>query len=389
MKNNFLLKTIVLLIIPAFMLVSCKEDQKQMPPTQVSVVPVLQQDVPLTHEFIGQTYGIYDIPIRARVQGFLEGIHFQEGSQVKKGELLYTIDDQTYKAKVAARLSEIAEAKTALVKARSDLNRYKPLAEANAVSQSDLDNAVAQFDAAKAQVDAAEANYNIAKIELGYCKVYSPINGIIGKTKAKVGEFVGQSPNPVILNTVSDVNSVNVEFFLPESQYLRLARSLEESVDTENRPPEEDGKYLELILADGVVFEHKGEVVFIDREVNPSTGSILIQARFPNPQSLIRPGQYAKVRAHINNLKNALLVPQSCVTEIQGQYSVYTVSDSSTIQTVQVSPGPKYKDFWVIKSGLKPNDKVVLDGIQKVRNGMKVVTKEVEYTSKVEQDQKQ
>jgi len=388
MKISILLKPIVLFFFVAMLFTACKEEQKQMPPTQVTVVSVLQQDVPITHEFIGQTYGIYDIPIRARVQGFLEGIYFEEGSRVKKGDHLYTIDEQPYKAKVAARISEIAEAKTALVKAENDLNRYKPLAEANAVSQSDLDNAVAQYEAAKANVDAANANYDLAKIELGYCQINSPISGIIGKTKAKVGEFVGQNPNPVILNTVSDISSVNVEFFLPESQYLQLARGLRKKIES-GEGKENDGKFLELVLADGSVFDHKGSVVFVDREVNPSTGSLLIQARFPNPESLIRPGQYAKVRANINDIKDALLVPQACVSELQGQFSVYTLSDSSTIQTVQITPGPKYHDYWVIVAGLKASDKVVLNGIQKVKNGMKVDAKEVEYTSKLKQDQKQ
>jgi len=390
MKISSLSKLLVLFLFVAMLFTACKEEQKQMPPTQVTVVNVIQQDVPLKHEFIGQTYGIFDIPIRARVQGFLEGIHFQAGSRVKKGDHLYTIDEQPYKAQVAARLSEIAEAKTGLVKAENDLKRYKPLAEANAVSQSDLDNAIAQYEAAKAHVAAAEANYELAEIELGYCKIYSPINGFIGKTEAKVGEFVGQNPNPVILNTVSDVSSVNVEFFLPEAQYLALAREIIGlSAEGENPNKTDEKSYLELILSDGSIFDQKGEFVFIDREVNPSTGSLLVQSRFPNPNSLIRPGQYGRVRVHIDDLKNALLVPQACVTELQGQYSVSVVSDSSTIKTVQITPGPKYNDLWVIKDGLQPNDKVVFEGIQKVRNGMKVVAKEVEYTSKVEQDQKQ
>jgi membrane fusion protein (multidrug efflux system) len=389
MKMRKITRSIVWLLALAMLFVSCKEEQKQMPPTQVSVVNVIQKDVPLKHDFIGQTYGIFDIPIRARVQGFLEGIHFQEGSRVKKGDHLYTIDEQPYKAQLAARLSEVAEAKTGLVKAENDLNRYKPLAEANAVSKSDLDNAVAQYEAAKAQVAAAQANYELAEIELGYCKIYSPINGFIGKTNAKVGEFVGQSPNPVILNTVSDVSSVNVEFFLPEAQYLALARELI-AIRTNQGNDGKNGnkRQLELILSDGSVFDHKGEFVFIDREVNPSTGSLLVQSRFPNPNSLIRPGQYGRVRVHIDDLENALLVPQACVTELQGQFSVSVLTDSSSIQTVQITPGPKYNDLWVIKDGLQPNDKVVLDGIQKVRNGMKVMAKEVEYTSKVEQDQK-
>lgn len=382
MKVVYRMKALSLLVLSVLLLSSCAEENKQKPIPNVSVVTVLQKDVPIIHEFVGQTYGMYDIPIRARVQGFLEGIHFREGSQVKKGDHLYSIDPQAYRADVAGRLSEIAEAKTGLVKAENDLNRYRPLAEANAVSQSDLDNAIAEYEAAIAQVHAAEAYYEIAEIELGYTEMYSPIDGIIGKTEAKVGEFVGQNPNPVILNTVSDVSSVNVEFFIPEAQYLELARAFVGYLEKNRAPTDDDDKYFELVLADGKVFEHKGEVVFVDREVNSTTGSILVQARFPNPQSIIRPGQYAKVLAHLNSLKGALLIPQSCVMELQGQYSVYIVDENSVVQTVQVKAGPQIDDYWVILEGLSPNDKVVFEGLQKVGNGIPVTFKEVNYESK-------
>lgn len=382
MNFNNHLKTLAILIALVVVFTSCKEEKKELPATHVTVVNVLQKDVPIIHEFVGQTYGIYDIPIRARVQGFLEGIHFKEGFQVKKGDHLYSIDPQSYRADVAGRLSEIAEAKTGLVKAENDLNRYRPLAEANAVSQSDLDNAIAEFDAAKAQVAAAEANYEIAEIELGYTEMYSPIDGIIGKTKAKVGEFVGQNPNPVILNTVSDVSSVNVEFYIPEAQYLELARAFAGYIEEYRTPTDDDDKYFELVLADGKIFEHKGEVVFVDREVNSTTGSILVQARFPNPQFIIRPGQYAKVLAHLNSIKGALLIPQSCVMELQGQYSVYIVDENSVVQTVQVKVGPQIDDYWVILDGLSSSDKVVFEGVQKIGNGMPVTYNEVSYESK-------
>jgi len=375
-KKLFFFSSIILLMV------SCKEQEvKKAPPIQVTVVSVLQKDVPLFREYVGQTYGVFDIPIRARVQGFLEGIHFLEGTKVHKGDHLYSIDAQPYQAKVAAQLSEIAQAKTLLVKAENDLNRYRPLAEANAVSQADLDNAVAQFDAAKAQVDAADANYHLAEIELGYTEIYSPIDGIIGKTNAKVGEFVGQNPNPVILNTVSDVSSINVEFFLNEAEYLTFTK--EYIKKNEKIVQEEDkGENLELILADGSVFPYKGHIVFIDREVNSSTGSILVQARFLNPNSLLRPGQYAKVKVQITTLKDALLVPQSTVMELQGQYSVFAVGDSNKVQRMQVKVGSKDADYWVIKEGLKVTDKIILGGIQKVRNGAIVDPKEVEYKSK-------
>ncbi len=365
-----------------------KEGPRAIPPVPVTYVNVLQQDVTIYTDFIGQTFGIYDIPIRARVQGFLEGIHFQEGELVKKGQLLYTVDAQPYKAKQAAGLSEVAQAKTALVKAESDLARYKPLAQANAVSQSDLDNAVAHYDAAKAQVAAAEANLRLAEIELGYTRIYSPIDGIIGKTQAKVGEFVGQNPNPVILNTVSDVSSVNVEFFLTESQYLYMAREFQQIAKNDSLM-KEDPRALKLILADGTEFEYPGHVVFMDREVNPTTGTLLVQARFPNPEGLVRPGQFAKIHAQARIIKDALLIPQACVTEIQGQFSVFTVSDSAQAQRVTVEVGNRIDDLWVINKGLVKTDKVILDGIQKVRNGAKVIGKEVPFVSKSGQPQNQ
>jgi len=383
MKNEKLLaKGLFLFFVAMLLMTSCKEQEvKQAPPTQVSVVSVIQKDVPVFKEYVGQTYGVFDIPIRARVQGFLEGIHFDEGTKVHKGDRLYSIDPQSYKAQVAASLSDIAQAKTLLVKAENDLNRYRPLAEANAVSQSDLDNAVASYEAAKAEVAAAEANYDIAEIELGYTVIYSPIDGIIGKTKAKVGEFVGQNPNPVILNTVSDVSSINVEFFLNEAEYLTFAKEFIQNKKT--APRQETRKdNIELILADGSVFSEKGYIVFIDREVNAFTGSILVQARFSNPNSLLRPGQYAKVKVQITTLENALLVPQACVMELQGQHSLFIVNSNNEVKRIQVTTGIKIDDFWVIKEGLKPTDQVVLDGIQKVRNGAVVEAKKVDYQSK-------
>lgn len=360
-----------------------KEAPKASHPIPVTVVSVMQKDVTIYTDFIGQTFGIYDIPIRSRVQGFLEGIHFQEGELVKKGQLLYTVDAQPYKARQAAGLSEVAQAKTALVKAENDLNRYKPLAQANAVSQSDLDNAVAHYDAARAQVAAADANLKLAEIELGYTLIYSPIDGIIGKTQAKVGEFVGQNPNPIILNTVSDVSSFNVEFFLTESQYLYMARELQLAAKNDNKPDE--SRALKLILADGTEFEYPGKVVFMDREVNPTTGTLLVQARFPNPEGLVRPGQFAKVHARSRIIDDALMVPQASVTEIQGQFSIFIVNDSSQAQKVVVEVGNRIDDLWIINKGLKNLDKVILDGIQKVRNGVTVLATEVSADHKTSQ----
>jgi membrane fusion protein (multidrug efflux system) len=344
------MKTITLNVLCIFLLLffacSKKEDQQKQPqPPDITVVVTTAQEVPIYQEFVGQTHGLKDIAIRARIEGFLEGIHFEEGSRIKKGILLYTLESQQFEADVAAKMSRVAEAQTMLAKAESDLNRIKPLAEEKAVSESDLDAAVAQHKASIESVKASQANLRASKIQLGYTKIYSPISGIIGKTKAKVGDFVGRSPNPVILNTVSRIDTVLVEFFITETQYLRIARYyLSGDAPTDNTREAN----LELILADGSLYGYKGKVDFIDREVDPTTGSMLLQASFPNPDEILRPGQFAKVKALVTVVKDGILIPQRCVMELQGLYSVYVVGDGDKVQTREVKVGPKIKQFWLI-----------------------------------------
>ena len=366
---------------------SCNEKkQKAPPPLSISVVKVMQEDVPIYQEFIGQVYGQFDIPIRARVSGFLDAIHFDEGRWVTKDQLLYTVDPQPLEAKVAGEMSTLAEAKTQLAKSLSDLNRIAPLAKINAVSKSDLVAAQAEYDASVSYVQAVESSVRLANINLGYCWIKSPIAGLIGKTEAKVGEYVGQDPNPVILNVVSTIDTVHVEFFLVESDYLGIAREFIESerqkqdanyIREENR----EGK-LKLILSDGSTFKYNGKINFVDRQVNPETGSLLIQAAFPNPDYLLRPGQYAKVRAKMDIVKNAMVIPQRCVMELQGTHSVYVVSDSNKVETRQITTGHKFDDYWIITKGLKANEKVVIDALQKVKSGMTVAAKDTTFVSK-------
>ena len=199
-----------------------------MPPMELQVYEIKAESVPLYEEFVGQVYGEKDIPIRARVEGFLQGIHFKEGQRVDQGQLLYTIDPEPFQEKVAAETSKVSEAQTMLVQAESDLRRIEPLAEMSAVSQQELTMAVSTRDAAESNLEAAKANLNIAKINLGYCQMYSPIEGIIGKTNAREGEFVGKDPNPVILNTVSQLRNIRFQFFLSENDYLKIAREYTE-----------------------------------------------------------------------------------------------------------------------------------------------------------------
>lgn len=383
------MKTIKL-ILPCMLfllLFSCSkkdEQQAQAPPSQVTVVVTQAKDVPIYQEFVGQIYGFKDIAIRARVEGFLEGIHFEEGSRVEKGALLYTLESQPFEADVAAKMSRVAEANTMLAKAKSDLDRIEPLAKVKAVSESDLDSAVAQYEASIESVNAAKANLRASNIQLGYTRIYSPITGIIGKTNAKVGDFVGRSPNPVILNTVSRIDTVLVEFFITETQYLQLARQFSSEVESAARKSRKEN--LELILADGSLYDHKGKPEFIDRNVDPTTGAILVQASFPNPQELLRPGQYAKVKALVTVVKDGILIPQRCVVELQGMYSVYVVGDGDKVQTRGVKAGPKIKQFWLITEGLKPGERIVYEGLQRVKEGV-VVKPTVKDIKSTEQKQ--
>jgi membrane fusion protein (multidrug efflux system) len=348
-------------------------NQEQPAAASIPDIPVYlteARDVPVYQEFVGQIYGFKDIAIRARVEGFLEGVHFREGSHVKQGALLYTLESQPFEADVAAKLSKVAEAKTLLAKAESDLARIRPLAEQKAVSASDLDSAVAIHEAAQASLEAAEANLRAARIQLGYTKISSPIAGIIGKTKAKVGDFVGRSPNPLILNVVSRIDTILVEFFITETQYLQLMRRVRESPASREEAQRE--AELALILADGSLYEHKGRFEFVDREVDPNTGAILIQASFPNPDELIRPGQFARIKIEVAVAEDGILIPQRCVTELQGLYRVFVVNSENVVELRDINVGPKVADFWLILEGLEPGEKVVYEGLQRMRPGIQV-----------------
>ena len=376
-------RAVVLATCCCLLLFACSEQEKAppAPPPEVSVVETKAADVPLFLEFVGETSGVKDITIRARVEGFLEGLHFQEGSVVKKGDLLYTLESQPFEEKVAARMSSVAEVNTNLAKNKGDLDRYIPLAKINAVSKSDLDAAQAAYDASLSSLEAANANLRAAKIELSYTKIHSPIDGIIGKTQAKVGDFVGKEPSPVILNTVSQVDTILVTFFITETQYLAFTRYKAKN-DTAERAKDGSDKF-ELILVDGSLYGHKGRLDFVDREVDTTTGSMLVQATFPNPEQLLRPGLFTKVRIKMQVVKDAIMIPQRCVMEIQGLHNVFVVDSNNTIQSRDVKVGEKVGSSWMITEGLKPGEKVVYEGLQRVKEGVivKATAAQIEPTA--------
>lgn len=378
------MKKVYFLLLLSAIIFSCNKGDKQqaMPPQPFEVYEIQAKSVPIYEEFVGQIYGEKDIPIRARVEGFLEGIHFDEGERVKKGQLLYSIDPDPFQEKVVAEESKVSEAQTVLVQAESDLRRIEPLAAMDAVSQQELDMSVSKRDAAQSSLEAAKANLNIAKINKGYCQMYAPIEGIIGKTNAREGEFVGKDPNPVILNTVSQLSSIRVQFFLTEPDYLKIARAYLTAEEMEMRRVEGDDRAeLELILADGSLYDQKGEVDFIDRNIDSSTGSILVQATFPNPQRLIRPGQFARVRIRVREDENSIVIPQKCAKELQGQFSVMFVNNENVLESKTVEVTDKVGEFYIIKEGLNNGDKIILEGIQKARSGMEIIPQVTEFVS--------
>ena len=361
---------------------SCGKDKNiGIQPQPFQVYEIQTKSVPIYEEFVGQVFGEKDIPIRARVEGFLTGIHFKEGEKVKKGQLLYSIDPDPFQQNVAEKTSLLAQEQTILVQTQNDLARIEPLAAMSAVSEQELDMTMARRDAAISSVEAAQANLNIAKINLGYAKMYAPIDGIIGKTLAREGEFVGKDPNPVILNTVSLLSSVRVQFFLTEKDYLKVAKQYVGNTNNKVERNEDDKVELQLILADGELYPQKGKVDFIDRNVDSETGSILVQATFPNPERLIRPGQFARVKIRVREANDAILIPQKCAKELQGQYSVIFVNNQNILESKQVVVTDKIGEFYVVEAGLKSGDKIILEGLQKARSGMEIIPEVTEFVS--------
>ena len=345
-----------------------------MPPMEVAVAEVQPRDIPIYLDMIGQTLGSVDIPIRARVDGVLEEIHFLEGRDVTKGQLLYVIDPTPYRAQVVEARGRLAEAETRLAKARSDLERIRPLAEMDAVSKQDLDAAVAQFEAAQGALQAAKAQVEQAEIQLGYTRIKAPVDGLIGITQAKVGEYVGRSPNPVVLNIVSQTDPIRVRFSINEREYLRFRREFASNIRAgdDDRP---QAKELLLILSDDTVHDHPGHIVSFDAAIDSTTGTLTLEADFPNPERIVLPGQFARVRGTLQEREAALAVPQRAVMETQGIFQLAVVGDDGTVDLRQVQMGPRVDDQWIVESGLEPGERVALEGLQRMRPGIKVVPK--------------
>jgi len=362
------------LVALALLLGGCapKAQASPPPPPDVVVAQVLQRDVPIYIEAIGQTRGSTEIEIRARVEGFLESVDFEEGTMVQKGQLLYTIDPLPFEAALARAKAGLAQAAADLARAHQDVVRYEPLVAKNAISREEYETAVAIEQAASAAEDAAEAVVQSAEIDLGYTRVLAPVDGLVGKTEVHPGALVSRVAS-TLLTQISTIDPIRARITLSEREYLYYARRAE----SEGRGGEPPKALFELILADGTIHPHPGSLVFVDRAVDPRSGTILVETSFPNPGGIVRPGQYARARVAVEVRKGALLVPQRAVQELQGIYNVVVVGEDDTVEMRAVQPGERVGDLWVIDSGLKPGERIVVEGLQKVRPGIVVAAKEV------------
>jgi len=336
------------------------------PPPEVLVTVPVQRDVPVYMELVGQAVGFQDVEIRARVEGFLETMAFTEGSLVRKGQLLYVIDKKPLEAKVANAKANLATWQARLEKARNDVNRLTPLAKQQAVSQQELDNAMAAQDAAVAQVDAAKAALEASQLDLGYATITAPLDGLIGTTKVKTGNLVGRGESTLLV-TISQIDPILFRAGIAEAEYLKVARRVSEQraqgiAQGEKIP-------IELILADGTVHPHEGQLDAVERNIDTLTGTIALQIKFPNPERLVRPGQFGRVRFVIDKKEGALLVPQRAVQELQNLYNLAVVGADNKVSFRTIKVGPREGTLWVIEEGLKPGERVIVEGLQRVADG--------------------
>jgi membrane fusion protein (multidrug efflux system) len=361
------------LMLAGVLISACHGNEVKAPPPtpQVMVANVERRDVPIVIELVGQTKGAQDVEIRARVEGYVDDVAFQEGTMVKKGQLLYRIDPKPFQASLANAKADLATWQARYVKTQNDVKRLEPLAKKQAVSQQELDDAVASREAAQAQVEAQNASVDKAQLDLGYTGVLSPITGLIGTTLVRPGALVGRGES-TLLTTVSQVDPILFTAGISEAEYLRLARRADELRRERGGAPVP----VDLVLADGSVHPQKGRLDAIERAVDTTTGTLSLQFRFANPNGLVRPGQYGRARFVLETKKDAMLVPQRAVQELQSLYNVTVVGPDNKLMTKTVTVGPRVGSLWVIDKGLEPGDRVVVEGAQRLKPGTVVTTKD-------------
>jgi membrane fusion protein (multidrug efflux system) len=353
----------------ALVLTACSGSPEAVPPPQavpVTVVSVAQRDVPVYGQYIGQTEAVRTVEVRARVEGFLERQAAADGADVKAGDLLFIIDPRPFRVALNNAKGQLERDKARLVNAQQVSARYLPLYQHQAVSRQELEQAQADERAAAATVETSRAAVDQAELNLGYTTVRSPVTGRMGRAEVRVGSLVGKG-EATLLATVSTLDPMWVNFSVSEREALQVWRGRQTELRT--RPSEGD---ITITLPDDSVYPHKGRLNFVDRAVDPRTGTLALRVAFPNPERLLQPGQYVRLRVLLEERAGALLVPQAAVQESQGSASVFVVGQDQTAQARPVQMGPRAGSLWVVENGLKPGEQVVVKGLQQLRSGMPV-----------------
>jgi RND family efflux transporter MFP subunit len=336
------------------------------PPPIVEVATVMQQDTPIYSEWVATLDGYVNAQIQPHVSGYVVRQNYEEGSLVEKGQILFQIDPRPFQAALDHAKAQLLQAQAQLGKARLDVERDTPLAEARAIARSQLDTEIQARLGAEATVQAAKADVYQAELNLGWTKVTSLVSGIAGSAQVQIGNLVGPSS---VLTSVSQVDPIKAYFTVSEQEYLSYRRRF----PTQRELEEQRKKMpLQLLLSDGNPYEHPGMILFSDREVNASTGAIRVAAEFPNPNAFLRPGGYGRVRLSARTQPDALLVPQRAVIELQGSYQVAVVDGDDKVSIRPVSVGDRVGNLWIVREGLKPGERVVVEGLLKVREGSPV-----------------
>jgi membrane fusion protein, multidrug efflux system len=341
------------------------------PPPEVQVVAVEQRDEPIYSEWIGTLDGMVNAEIKPKVEGYLLRQLYQNGGYVKQGAPMFEIDPRQPQASLDQANANLARAQALLVKTQRDVQIYTPLAAARAISQQELDNARSRELEAAAMVDSSRAAVEQARLNRAWTLVTSPISGVAGIAKSQVGDLVNSA---TLMTTVSQVDPIKVNVNISEQEYLHYAEAINKGLSGTPRAGAQGGQ-LELVLDDGSVFPNKGTVLSVDRQVDVRTGTMAVHGSFPNPGNILRPGQYAKVRVALQTIKGALLVPQRAVNELQGSYQVGVVGADGKADIRVVQPGERVGSLWVINKGLMPGDKVIVEGLSRVRTGQPVIVK--------------
>jgi membrane fusion protein, multidrug efflux system len=340
-------------------------------PPEVLVTEVVKGDVPTVGEWVGTLDGEENAEIRARVTGYLQKKAYQEGGYVKEGDLLFEIDPRPFEAALAEAKSQLDQAKAIQLATEADSERSQELFDKKVISVQEFENKRQLNLANVAKTGALEAAVQTAQLNLDFTKITAPVDGIAGLAKAQIGDLVGTGSTSS-LTTVSKIDPIRLYFPLSEKDYKEHANGLREAMQ---RPYSERPEAIEMLFADGTVYPKKGKFSFVDRQVDPTTGTILIAASFPNPDRTLRPGQFAKARAVIDKISGALLVPERALVELQGSYQIGVIGGDNKAEIRPIKIGPRYNRQVVVTEGLKLGEKVIVEGIQKVRPGMIVTTK--------------